>query len=341
MSSPPDHARAAQIAAQATKYMGLHNIPPSPENYAVWYHYTQGDNKELTKEIDALIANKVGFSPSANSYLYQKYIAVDPGRKAVDESAADAQKLMAEVMRVVNEFKTETTSYNQNVDGYLSKVSVDAAEGDVKNVLRDLIAATTELRDSGVSLNKKLEESQKEVESLRKNLEKVTIESQRDFLTGVYNRKALDRMMDEQIAQALEEKTELCLLMIDVDHFKQFNDRFGHLLGDEVLKIVARVLVEMVKGKDIVARFGGEEFSVLLPSTPLKGGMIVAEAIRSAIASRELKRKDTGKVFAQISVSIGVSALRSGDSAPAFIKRADDALYMSKKTGRNRVTQEA
>lgn len=337
-----DEARIAQLSKLALSMMHSHHVQPTPENYAIWYYYAISEHKGLVKEVDTIINDRIGFSDDTSRYLYQKYIASDPSHRSADQSATDANKLLGEVLRIVNEFRSETTSYNQNVDGYLSKVSADVPDAGVKNVLREIITATASLRESGASLNKKLEESQQEINSLRKNLEKVTTEAQRDFLTGVYNRKALDHMMDEQMELAKLEKQELSLLMIDVDHFKKFNDRFGHLLGDEVLKIVARVLVEMVKGKDIVSRFGGEEFAVLLPNTPLKGGLIVGEAIRAAIASRQLKRKDTGAVFAEITVSIGVAVFRpETDTIPSFVKRADDALYGSKKNGRNRVTQEA
>jgi diguanylate cyclase len=131
--------------------------------------------------------------------------------------------------------------------------------------------------------------------------------------------------------------------MLDIDHFKQFNDKFGHLLGDEVLKIVARAITYCVRGKDIVARYGGEEFCVLLPGTPLSGAMKVADTIRTTIAMRDLKRKDTGESFGSITVSVGAAQFRSRgeDDIDALVKRADDALYRSKMAGRNRVTGES
>ncbi|MEQ1790285.1 MAG: GGDEF domain-containing protein [Rickettsiales bacterium] len=130
--------------------------------------------------------------------------------------------------------------------------------------------------------------------------------------------------------------------MIDVDNFKMFNDKFGHLLGDEVLKIVARTLTDTLKGRDVVARFGGEEFVVFLPETPIEGAMRVAEMIRAGIAGKGLKRKDTGETFGSITVSLGVSRFRhDDDTLLTLIKRADEALYSSKNNGRNQVTKEA
>ena len=108
-----------------------------------------------------------------------------------------------------------------------------------------------------------------------------------------------------------------------------------------MLKIVAKTLTDSVKGMDTVSRFGGEEFAVILPRTPIGGGMIVAETIRKTIASKELKRKSTGEHYGQVTISLGVASYRHHHDTPqTLIKRADDALYRSKKAGRNRVTQE-
>lgn len=191
-------------------------------------------------------------------------------------------------------------------------------------------------------MTKKLEESKQEINNLRKNLEQVTAESQRDFLTGAYNRKTFEKFYDEYALHASQSHTPLCMIVIDIDHFKQFNDKFGHLIGDEVLKIVSRALIDSLKGRDVVARFGGEEFIVLLPETPLDIAMKVADSVRKTIASKELKRKDTGQVYGTITVSMGVSQFRPAtDTLPTVLKRADDALYQSKHDGRNRVTKEA
>ena len=246
-----------------------------------------------------------------------------------------------DVLKIIQEFSDETKSYNKGVDDYLEHISHKFEDANIKLIVRDLISATVNLKESGRKISKKLDETTNEINELKKDLQQVTVESQRDFLTGVFNRKTFEHLVDEQMALSKEHKTELCLLMIDIDHFKRFNDRFGHLLGDEVLKTVARTLISVLKGRDVVARFGGEEFIVILPETPLEGAMKVAETIRSTIATKELKRKDTGETFGRITVSMGVARFRPDtDTLPIMIKRADDALYVSKNGGRNRVSAE-
>lgn len=329
-------------AKHALELMEKNNISPTPENYAVWFSYSLGKNAELQREIDAIIINKMGFEAENNSYLYQKYIIGNRNQKVLDDAALNAQKVMLEALRIINDFGGETKNYTHDLNHYVEHIGNEfGGDQSVKNMFKEFIDATVSLKKSGEHISHKLEESTREINSLRKNLQQVTVEAQRDFLTGVFNRKSFEKLIDEQIMLAIEQKSDLSLLMIDVDHFKLFNDKFGHLLGDEVLKIVARALTDTLKGRDVVARFGGEEFVVFLPDTPIEGAMRVAEMIRSTISRKELKRRDTGETYGTITVSIGVSLLRHGqDTLPTLIKRADDALYSAKNNGRNKVCRE-
>lgn len=331
---------AAEIAKQAFALMHEHQIFPTPENYAIWYHYASGDNKELMHEVDNITSNKLAFSDETTDYLNNKYLLDDDHAKhMIDKSTDDAQKVLADVMKAVDDIAHETHSYNKGVDKYLDTITKDLDESSVKDVLKHLVEATVELKESGNKMHQSLEESKKEVTELKKNLHQATTESQRDFLTGVYNRKTFEHLADEQMKDAKDKETDLCLLMIDIDHFKQFNDRFGHLLGDEVLKTVARTLTDILKGRDVVARFGGEEFIVTLPETPLVGALKAADIVRETISSKQLKKKNSNETYGTITVSVGVARYDSAaDTLPTLIKRADEALYDSKNNGRNRVS---
>ena len=335
-----DHECARQALAHLEKY----SIAPTPENYAVWFRYATGDNAQLNKEIDHAIEHGVPFSKETCSYLYNKFILppMNPEQKNVDEATSNAQKMLTEMLEVASGLTGETKNYNKNLDVYMHQIGKHLEHADVKAIFKDLVSSTATFKAKSETIGQKLEESTREIETLRKNLEQVTNASQRDFLTGVYNRKTFEHLFDEQLLQARESKADLSLLMLDIDHFKRFNDKFGHLLGDEVLKTVAHALTHTLKGRDIVARFGGEEFIIMLPETPIEGAVRVAEMIRGTIASKELKQRNTGENYGTITVSIGVARLRNeADTLPSLIKRADDALYRSKRDGRNRVSREA
>ncbi len=329
-------------ASSAIAKMGALNILPTPENYTVWYHYCSGKNIELKNEIDKIIEQKMPFTITVCNSLYQRFFVTERNNRMLDDAAMGAQKMLKDVLKAVNDFSGDTQDYNKGLGEYIDTISKDFGETDVKDIIKDLVGATVSLKERGEKMNQRLEESKLEIDKLRQNLQQVTAEAQKDGLTGLFNRRTFERVLEEYMMAAKEQTIDLCLIMLDVDHFKKFNDTYGHLLGDEVLKIVSRTLTDSLKGRDVVARFGGEEFVVVLPSTPLDGALRVADAIRQSIANKELKRKDTGQNFGQITVSLGVSAYRHGiDDIPSLVKRADDALYQSKRLGRNRVTRES
>jgi diguanylate cyclase len=158
-----------------------------------------------------------------------------------------------------------------------------------------------------------------------------------DGLTGLANRKAFDSEFDRLFQDATRSKASFTLLMLDIDHFKAFNDNFGHQVGDQVLRLVARTLKDSIKGKDFAARYGGEEFSIILPDTDLAGAIIVGNALRKAVASKDVINRSTGKTLGRITMSVGVAQF-DGDRTPEdLIERADSALYIAKHNGRNQV----
>ena len=158
-----------------------------------------------------------------------------------------------------------------------------------------------------------------------------------DGLTGLYNRRWIDEALPRFVQRYGRSHQPLAILMIDVDHFKRFNDTHGHSVGDQVLVIVGQTLRGHTRPSDLVARYGGEEFLVILPDTNVEAGTMVAERLRQAVREVELRKSD-GEAIPQITISLGGACLARGQAMAELLAKADQALYDSKHAGRDRVT---
>lgn len=181
------------------------------------------------------------------------------------------------------------------------------------------------MRSSNVSLE--------ESENLQVKFEHQAIT---DGLTGAYNRRWLDQILPRLLQRSEGDDLSFCVAMIDVDHFKKFNDNFGHAVGDDALRIVAETLLGNVRPIDLVVRYGGEEFCLLLPETDLQSGIGAAERTRKAIQKVEIFDAN-GKPTGPITISVGLAEHRAKESAEELLRRADQALYIAKSQGRDRV----
>ena len=232
---------------------------------------------------------------------------------------------------------TELTGQAQEYESFVSHsvntLSENASLQEIKNVIGEIIDKTKTLGRFGKTIQHKLKETTEALEDLKKDFEQVKTEVLLDFLTGIPNRKAFDNTLAVFTGDAASGGKNLSMLLIDIDDFKRFNDEFGHLAGDGVLKFVASKIREIVKGGDFLARFGGEEFMVMLPKTSLAGAVTVAESIRSFFAAAPLTAVATATPLGIITVSVGGACYRPGESSEEFIGRCDQALYSGEKSG--------
>ena len=341
MTQPDDFRQAKGFCEGAMAGMLAREVPPTPENYAVWYAYATGLLPELNRTIDILISNKQEFTQALNAELYHRFC--DTGRhfNLLNETGGRLQHTVDQVMRDIKSASGEASAFGKTLDQYSSEMGGAPGDEEMRALVSGLILETQRMAERNRSLEDKLTQSSGEIAELRQNLEVVRREAMTDALTGIPNRKFFDNRLREAARDAMESGEALSLLIADIDHFKQFNDTYGHQLGDQVLRLVARTLTDSVKGRDTPARYGGEEFAIILPQTRLHDAESLAEQIRRTIMRRRIVRKNTGDDFGTITLSIGVSSYHPGEQLIETVRRADAALYQAKRGGRNRVVGEA
>lgn len=319
--------------------MSRRSIPTTPQNYAVWYEYVTGGNPELRKSIEAYLNANREFTPEINKELYSKFI---DGK----ESTA-IEKIRSEVRKVIDNLLGKVSSEQEDLDEYLTALTqftgdidgVDDSES-IKLLVKELLSHTQKQEESSKLMQNALSEMSSEVQKLRLEIEKLSIAASTDPLTRAANRSAFDSELAIATKHATFENSPVCLLILDIDHFKQFNDQFGHLTGDKVLKFVAAIIKKHTKGQDTVARFGGEEFAVILPETSYEDAKVVAENIRVRISSQKLTDSMENRKLGKVTISIGVALYRDDEVSDNFVHRADECLYAAKHAGRNKVIGE-
>lgn len=333
-------SEAYSFVRLALPLMSKYEIPATPRNYNVWYDYVSGSNIELSKTIDAMREKGEEFTEEKNESLYRQFFS-EKDENELKKIREDLQRILTTILREVTELAGQTEEYESFISSTVNVLAKDSSTEEIKNVVNEILEKTRTLGGVGKTLRHKLTDTTEALETLKDQFEQVKTQAYVDFLTGVPNRKAFDEMLNKATREATSESKDLSLLMIDIDHFKLFNDEYGHLIGDEVLRFVAKKIKELVKGRDFLARFGGEEFALILPETPVAGAQVVAESIRGCFAETSLKEVATSKKLGKITVSLGVAFYRQGESVEEFISRSDQALYFAKKNGRNRVAAES
>ena len=332
-----EHERTMAFAEVALGQIRSLRQTAVPRNYEIWYVYATGYNSQLNKVINETLARNGNLTEADLEQIYETYLSHIKATDRIDKVGARVIGEIDDVMSLLTDALGMSANYDASLNGASEKLSAAKTPDQVKGVVESLLRSTREMRETNKALEERLMLSKNEISNLQQSLEAIRAESLTDPLTGLGNRKYFDRMIATAVQDALATGEPLSLLMFDIDHFKSFNDSYGHLTGDQVLRLVGLSLKQTIKGQDITARYGGEEFAVVLPNTALRQALTVADHIRRAVMAKELKKKSTGEILGRVTISVGVSMLKPGDDPDALIERADACLYAAKRNGRNRV----
>ena len=327
----------AQMALEQIRALGQ---TATPRNFELWYHYVTGYNPSLNQLVNDTLARAGALNDSDIDEIYAAYFSPTQMTDRLDQVNTRAMGEMDQVVAMIQAAVNSTSSYSETLDDASRQLGHTTTPEGLRSIIETLVHDTMAMKETNASLEGRLTASRQEITLLQENLEAVRAESLTDPLTSLSNRKFFDQAFAKAINDAAAKNKSLSLLMTDIDHFKTFNDTYGHLTGDQVLRLVAVAVKHNVKGQDIAARYGGEEFAVVLPNTVLRSAITVADHIRRAVMTKELMKRSTGEHLGRVTVSVGVASLRPGDTMASLIERADGCLYAAKRAGRNRVISE-
>jgi diguanylate cyclase len=329
--------REQAFAKTALALMGGAGVVATPENFELFYAYASGENPAITQVMATVIESKRPFTPELLADLRLRCLSGARAAQAMEAVGGNMGALIDDIMGKLESSARDTASYKNALSAATGELGGERSPADLRKLVDGLISATRAMEVRAKSLEGELQASSQQVSELRTKLADVRKESMTDPLTGIANRKAFDEALLAATAAVARDGEEVTLLMCDIDHFKLFNDTWGHQTGDQVLRLVASCLGENTKGRDTAARYGGEEFGVVLRGTGLEAATRVANQIRGLVETKKLVKKSTGDILGAITISIGVAQFGPDETGETVIRRADACLYGAKHNGRNLV----
>jgi diguanylate cyclase len=329
---------AYKLARMAIEDMERRRIWPTPLNYELWLHFVGAPDGALAKELERLLALGEAITEDISEELAATFLPKARLNEQIRDAGDQLTKELASVAEAIKQAQKSSEQYGVSLAGAGRELETYTDPKAVKQIVDTLTTATKKVQRENKSLEQRLADSTAEVGRLRDHLEQVRRDATTDALTSLANRKAFDDELERACNEAQEKNEPLSLAVLDIDHFKQFNDNWGHQTGDQVIRYVSSVIGRMAPPPRFAARYGGEEFAMIFPRERAEDVVQTLEDIREEISSRSLKRRSTNDDLGAITVSAGLAELAPGESMDSLIGRADDALYGSKRTGRNKVT---
>ena len=336
-----DRDRSFALATRVHDLIRDYGPSATPRAYAVWYAYVSGELPLLGDAVKRLTAQNGCLTDADIDTLHETYL----DSRQLASATHDVSRVVLSEIEAVTEILDlslgSTAQYGESLRGLVLDLAQGApSRAQLSEILSTLVSTTREVAANNRILEARMRDTRGEIETLREKLEATRLESLTDALTGLFNRKHFEETLKAAIEAARLRSTPMSLIILDIDFFKRFNDLYGHLTGDQVLRLVAIVMRESAGKQALLARFGGEEFGIVLPGLDRAAARSLAETVRASVMGRELVKRSTGESLGKITVSLGIAVLHQGDTPASLMERADLCMFAAKRAGRNRAVDD-
>ena len=340
MSDNEEFDTTIGFADDALSLIKDNRTPAYPNCYEVWYSYVSGSNQELMDAVKTIYERYGRVSSTQIQDLYNNFFSKNPVGDKLDEMGQSFDNEVDNLLSILASTKDSKGLFDKVLNQASQDLSSPLDQTGLMKLIKRLALETNQIQRRNDDLEKQLLEARANIVNLKQHLDEVREESVMDQLTMIGNRKHFDRSLAQELEKCRKSGKPLSLIIADIDHFKRFNDTWGHQAGDQVLRLVAMAIKGNVKNQDIPCRYGGEEFTVILPETNTDQAVVIAERIRKTVSKREVVKRSTGENLGRITISAGVSTLRPNEMGADLLRRADLCLYAAKNAGRNTVIKE-
>lgn len=329
---------ALELASRAFGLIREFKTPPIPKAYEVLYSYVSSDRALVKVRVDEAVKRDGVLNLYDVDQIHADFFSYPEAiHTRHDETAGNMDAELDTLLSLISDQVGASGKYSQSLEAAGASLSNGVTVQVLRSTIKVLLSENHRVREQSREIATQLESSREVIKTIKKNLASAREEGLRDALTGLRNRRHFDRVLPHEIERAGENGTALSLCILDIDHFKSVNDRFGHPTGDAVLRVIGSLLSENLKGRDVPVRYGGEEFATLLPMTELSAAERLADRIRTQISEKRLVLTEGQEPIGKITASFGVAQWCPNEDEAELIARADAMLYKAKNNGRNRV----
>jgi len=339
VATPPFDPRNRQdvyrVAAETMELINRYAALPDPVSYAVWFAFAAKSNGALVETVSKRLAKADTLTPFDIAEIYAAHLEDASASELSQKIGLKFEDSLTAVFELIEEGSKNNASFRATLDALGKRIPDAGSAGEIDAIMCRLVVENEKMSQAMQVLDKGLAESQAKIDRLNAELDAMQKLSLCDPLTEVANRRAFDACLAETIKASGVSHSAFCLAMTDIDHFKRINDTLGHQAGDVVLKAFASVLQKNTKGKDMVARCGGEEFAIILPQTSIVAAHNLMVKIASEVREAQFLSDSDHDRVGRVTASFGVCEYKPGLSGDALIERADAKLYNAKRSGRD------
>jgi diguanylate cyclase len=336
-----EHEHTMAVAAKAMERIRTLGLPATPRSYEVWYAYATGHYPSLNQTLNQLLARRVILAEATLDQIGNQFVSPAGIQDQIDTVSSRVSGAIDRVLAALDStiFLTGACSDElaQSGDALADAPGRDALQA----VVEKMALAVRKMQLDKRRLEAEADASKQEIDRLRSQLQSIAHTSLTDPITGLPNRRSFEDSLHKALGEAAGRGEPLALMLGDIDHFKAFNDSWGHLIGDQVLRLVASEMKRNLMERDVVARHGGEEFAIIVRDTPLPAACEMADRVRRSIMSRDIVSRSSGQNLGRVTISFGVASAHRDDTVGSLVARAEAHLSMAKNEGRNRVIGEA